>query len=77
MDLIPDEELRPKSFLNLTPMVDFLFLVVAIFAILATTRTTLFDSEVSLAKVEEVKAISEKQDIHHATVFGDTVQQDG
>jgi len=53
MDLIPDEELRPGAFMNLTPMVDFLFLVVAVFSILAITRTTLFDSEVNLAKVGE------------------------
>lgn len=53
MDLIPDEELKPKGFLNLTPMVDFLFLVVAIFATLAVTRTSLFDSEVQLAKVTD------------------------
>lgn len=53
MDLIPDEELKPKALMNLTPMVDFLFLVIAIFSILAVTRTTLFDSEINLAKVTE------------------------
>lgn len=55
MDLIPDEELKPKAGLNLTPMVDFLFLVVAIFATLAITRTALFDSEVNLATLAEEK----------------------
>ncbi len=53
MDLIPDEELKSKGVLNLTPMVDFLFLVVAIFATLAITRTAIFDSEVNLAQVKE------------------------
>ena len=53
MNLVPDEELKGKGILNLTPMVDFLFLVVALFATLAITRTALFDSEVNLAKVEE------------------------
>ncbi len=53
MDLIPDEELKPRASINLTPMVDFLFLVIAVFSILAITRTTLFDSEVKLAKVAE------------------------
>jgi biopolymer transport protein ExbD len=53
MDLIPEEELKPKSGMNLTPMVDFLFLVVAIFATLAITRTALFDSEVNLATLAE------------------------
>lgn len=53
MDLIPDEELKPRASINLTPMVDFLFLVIAVFSILAITRTTLFDSEVNLAKIAE------------------------
>ena len=53
MDLIPDEELKTKGFFNLTAMVDFLFLVIALFATLAVTRTALFDSEISLAKVKE------------------------
>lgn len=61
MDLIPDEELRGRSFLNLTPMVDFLFLVVAIFAILTITRADLFDSEISLAKIELEQSPSKKQ----------------
>jgi biopolymer transport protein ExbD len=53
MNLIPDEELKTKSFLNLTPMVDFLFLIVALFATLALTRTALFDSEIQLAKIKD------------------------
>lgn len=57
MDLIPDDELKPKALLNLTPMVDFLFLVIAVFSILAITRTSLFDSEVQLAKVMEKDAL--------------------
>jgi len=51
MDLIPDEELKSKSFVNLTPMVDFLFLVIAIFSILAVTKTSVFDATIDLAKV--------------------------
>jgi len=53
MDLIPEEELKTKGFFNLTPIVDFLFLVIALFATLAITRTALFDSEIALAKVTE------------------------
>ena len=58
MDLIPDEEIKPKGVMNLTPMVDFLFLVIAIFATLALTRTALFDSEVNLATVKEEGLLS-------------------
>jgi biopolymer transport protein ExbD len=53
MNLIPDEELRGKSSLNLAPMVDFLFLIVAVFATLAVTRAALFDSDINLVKVSQ------------------------
>ena len=65
MELIPAEEIRKSNMMNLTPMVDFLFLVVAVFAILAVTRSTLFDSEVHLAKVQtEPNVSSTSQAIH-------------
>lgn len=49
--MIPEEELRAQRTLNLAPMVDFLFLILAVFAILAVTRTVLYDSEVNLVKM--------------------------
>ena len=52
MSIIPDEELKSFGSLNLAPMVDFLFLVVAIFATLAVTKAALFDSQVQLVKVQ-------------------------
>ncbi len=55
MSLIPEEELREKPSLNLAPMVDFLFIVVAIFAVIAVTRTALYDSEINLATVSAEK----------------------
>lgn len=51
MNLVPDEELVGKKGLNLAPMVDFLFLIVAVFATLAVTRSTLFDSEINLVRI--------------------------
>jgi len=53
MSLVPEEELKRQGSFNLAPMVDFLFLVVAIFAILAVTRTVLYDSEVELVRAEQ------------------------
>ena len=50
--LIPEEELRQQKSLNFAPMVDFLFLILAIFAVLIVTRTMLFDSEVQVVKME-------------------------
>ena len=56
MSIIPDEELKRFSGLNLAPMVDFLFLVVAVFATLAVTRSALHDQEIELVKVEPANA---------------------
>lgn len=52
MSIIPDEELKGFSQINLTSMVDFLFLVVAVFATLAVTKAALFDSDIQLVKVK-------------------------
>jgi biopolymer transport protein ExbD len=51
MSIIPDEELKGFGSLNLAPMVDFLFLVVAVFATLAVTKAALYDSEIDLVKI--------------------------
>lgn len=51
MSIIPDEELKGFGSINLAPMVDFLFLVVAVFATLAVTRAALYDNEIQLVKV--------------------------
>jgi biopolymer transport protein ExbD len=49
MDLIPHEELRPSSSINFAPMIDFLFLMLCLFATLALSRTALYDHEIHLA----------------------------
>lgn len=50
--MIPEEELLKQRTLNLAPMVDFLFLILAVFAVLAVTRTALYDSEVNLVTMD-------------------------
>lgn len=50
--MIPEEEFKRQKHLNLAPMVDFLFLILAVFAVLVVTRTALYDSEVSLVKMD-------------------------
>lgn len=52
MSLVPEEELKKQGLLNLAPMIDFLFLVVAVFAILAVTRSALHDTDLELVKSE-------------------------
>lgn len=56
MGLIPESEFNERPTLNLAPMVDFLFLVVAVFALIAVTKTSLFDSEIQLATVSPESA---------------------
>jgi len=56
--MIPDEELRKSGSFNLAPMVDFLFLLLAVFATLAVTRAALFDSEVNLVKTRSLESQS-------------------
>lgn len=48
MDLIPDEQLTHRASISFAPMVDFLFIVIAIFAFVAITRKALYDSHVTL-----------------------------
>ena len=51
MNIIPEEEIKSYGGLNLAPMVDFLFLVVAVFATLAVTRAALYDNKIKLVKI--------------------------
>ncbi len=53
--MIPEEELKSYGSINLAPMVDFLFLIVAVFAVLAVTRAALYDKEIALVKVQPAK----------------------
>jgi biopolymer transport protein ExbD len=61
MNLVPDEELRGKGGLNLAPMVDFLFLIIAVFATISVTRAALFDSEINLAKLNKTELSEDTQ----------------
>jgi biopolymer transport protein ExbD len=48
--MIPEEELHKPLQINFAPMVDFLFLIVAVFAIALTMKTSLFDTSIHLVK---------------------------
>src|SRR5690242_9196433 len=66
MDLIPHDELKRGANFNFAPMIDFLFLMLALFATLAISRATLKDMEVNLVelKTEEASAtLSTRQDM--------------
>lgn len=52
MELIPHDELKPAHTFNFAPMIDFLFLMLALFATLAISRASLFDAEINLAELK-------------------------
>lgn len=51
MDLIPHDDLKPVSGFNFAPMIDFLFLMLSLFATLALSRVALYDSNIQLASL--------------------------
>lgn len=51
MSLIPDDIFKKETSINLAPMVDFLFLIGAIFAVLAMSRTALVKSDLNLVQL--------------------------
>lgn len=51
--MIPKEELSPTLRLNFAPMVDFLFITLTVFAVLAVTRSSLFETEIALSSVTQ------------------------
>lgn len=55
MELIPHDELKPNHNFNFAPMIDFLFLMLALFATLAVSRAALYDAEVELVELRPEK----------------------
>jgi biopolymer transport protein ExbD len=53
MSLISEEQSNSRAGINLTPMIDFLFLMLAFFATLAVTRTSLFDTSLNLVQLNQ------------------------
>ena len=56
--LVGDDKLKPSLNLNLAPMIDFLFLMLSLFATLAITRATLFDTNLDLVHLNKEKDAS-------------------
>lgn len=66
MELIPEEELKRGQGFNFAPMIDFLFLMLALFATLALSRASLFDTNIELAELSPEKekvSIQAKEDL--------------
>lgn len=67
MELIPHDELKPSHSFNFAPMIDFLFLMLSLFATLAISRATLYDSDIEL--------VSLKPESHAAPLRSGQIQQ--
>ena len=61
MDLVPHDELKPSHNFNFAPMIDFLFLMLALFATLAVSRAALYDSEIELVGLKEEKGAAARR----------------
>lgn len=59
-----EDELKTGHQFNFAPMIDFLFLMLALFATLAISRATLFDTEVELAELKPEKSAHSHADRH-------------
>lgn len=76
MELIPHDELKPANSFNFAPMIDFLFLMLALFATLAISRASIFDADIELATLKpdaKNQNIQAKQDVHqiHVSIAAD------
>lgn len=76
MSFIPDEELKDKSGMTMTPMIDFLFLMLAVFASLAVTRAVIRDTEIDLVK-SKVEIPSQVNRSKEYKLLNITVSEDG
>lgn len=60
MSFIPLDELKERGGVTLAPMIDFLFIMLAVFASLAVTRIALKDTEIDLVKSKSTLSSSLK-----------------
>lgn len=63
MQLIPHDDLKIGQNFNFTPMIDFLFLMLSLFATLAISRAKLFDSEVNLVSVKPTEKTASRTQV--------------
>ncbi|MDN3508202.1 MAG: biopolymer transporter ExbD, partial [Simkaniaceae bacterium] len=73
--MIPDDELAPTLKINFAPMVDFLFLTLTVFAVLAVSRSPLFDSKIELATNPQKTAASTRSS--HTHTINLSIDQNG
>jgi biopolymer transport protein ExbD len=75
MTFIPEEELKDRGGLTLAPMIDFLFLMLAVFASLAVSRMVTKDTEIELVK--STTAVASSKSPHEYKLVHLTISADG
>ncbi len=76
MTFIPDEELKERTGLTLAPMIDFLFLMLAVFASLAVSRIVMRDTDVELVR-SKVESSSHLTNDREYKLIHITISEDG
>jgi biopolymer transport protein ExbD len=69
MDLLPEDKQEVRF--NFAPMIDFLFLMLALFATLAVSRASLLDTKIDLLKHEKEKAqtaLNNETQMHYVNI---------
>ena len=77
MSFIPEDQMKPKLGLNLAPMIDFVFLMLAFFASLTITKITLKDTGISLVKVGATQELSKEKQDDIEKVISISISKDG
>ncbi len=77
MSIIPEDQLKAPSSFNLTSMVDFLFLMLAFFATLAITKTSIFDSQINLISMQKQENEKHIQLHSYPKYVNISISQDG
>ncbi|HEY4831011.1 MAG TPA: biopolymer transporter ExbD [Waddliaceae bacterium] len=76
MTFIPEEELKERGGLTLAPMIDFLFLMLAVFASLAVSRNVMRDTDIELVK-SKTEVLSSTPSNHELKLVHITINADG
>jgi biopolymer transport protein ExbD len=70
VELIPRDDIQKAQGFNFAPMIDFLFLMLALFATLSISKSTLYDANISLASsnpnesTSPLQASKETEQVH-------------
>ncbi len=77
IDLIPEEELKRHAGINFAPMVDFLFLIIAVFAVFLVARSALYRTDVDLVTAKPAREDSVVPSLYTSAPVVLSVLEDG